>query len=360
MEESKELNNQFDYRSMPMEIKTMILEEAMSEKIVTVWKNHILDAAVLERSLLQVDTETRAILTRKEEDGSVIEMGHFPDAIDVYAGRKEQTIRLDLKSATLKIFDMELPTAEVRTSEIGDPPDRLRLRSSLPLPFRRVMSISKKGWKFPSNDDLEEEYPEASTAERLRFMPLESWPAKATLPLVKEVTLVTRFGTADFSINGFQEWDVSSDKLAAYALGSDPEKGIWLGFRYFKETGRIQFTPLIADETSFAISEAKKIYRNRLPHYDVDNPLVIKVSLIERGESPVDEPYHMWTDLEEPDQNDTSWVQQACTAWKFARRTWLDERYAETVLYCANQEEVAWEIDDLGYDSMVAGLEWGV
>lgn len=357
MEESKELNNQFDYRSMPTELKTMVLNEAMSEKIVTVWKNHILDAVVLERSLLRVNVETRDIVTPKENDGSVIELGRFPDVIDVYAGGKEQAIRLDLESATLKIFEMELPTAEVRTGEIDDPPASYRSRSTLPLPFRRVMSISKKGWKFPWIHDMRGEHPAASTAERLRAMPLKSWPAKARLPLVKEVTFVTRFGNADFSINGFQQSGVSSDRLAGCALGSHPEKGIWLGFRYFKETGRIQFTPLIADEVSFAISEAKKIYRNRLPHYDVDNPLVIKVSLIERGESPVDEPYHMWTDLREPDQNDTSWVQQACTAWKFARESWLVEKYAETVLYCANKEEVALEIDDLDEDGMDEGSE---
>ncbi|KAH6996048.1 hypothetical protein BKA56DRAFT_666313 [Ilyonectria sp. MPI-CAGE-AT-0026] len=345
MEESKEVNNRSAYRSLPIELKTMILTEAMSEKIVTVWKNHILDAPIAERSLLQVDAETRSILRHKENDGSGVEMGNFPDAITFYASSREQTVRLDLESAILKVFDMELPTAEVRQGEIGDPFVFYRERSKLPLPFRRVMSISKDGWRFPWNNLLRTKYPEASTAERLRFMSLKPWPAKVNLPLVKEVTLVTRYGEADFSFNGFKEWNIFSDKLAAYALGSDPEKGIWLGFRYFKETGRIQFTPLIADDVSFAISEAKKLYRNRLPHYDVENPLVIKVSIIELGESPVDEPHHMWTDIREPDQNDNSWVQQACTAWKFARRIWLTEVYAKTVMYCDNQEDAESEMD---------------
>ncbi|KAH8736078.1 hypothetical protein BGZ61DRAFT_553785 [Ilyonectria robusta] len=340
MEESKEVSNRSPYRSLPIELKTMILTEAMSEKVVTVWKNHILDAPVAERSLLQVNAETRGILRHKENNGSGVEMGNFPDALTFHASSRDQTVRLDLESAILKVFDMELPMVEVREGESEDPwIGFFGEQLVLPLPFRRVISISKDGWRFPWNNLLRTKYPEASTAERLRFMALKPWPVKANLPHVKEVTLVTRFGPADFMLNGFKEWTIFSDKLAAYALGADPEKGIWLGFRYFKETGRIQFTPLIADDASFALSEAKKIYRNRLPHYDVENPLVIKVSIIERGESPVDEPHHMWTDLQEPDQNDNSWVQQACTAWKFARRIWLTKVHAKTILYCDAPED---------------------
>ncbi|KAF7555539.1 hypothetical protein G7Z17_g2080 [Cylindrodendrum hubeiense] len=336
-EEPDHTTGSADYSSLPLEIKRMIIREAIPDQIITVWKNHVLASGISALPLLLVDKETRDIVTERRRGYPERRSRRQPDILHFYASYRDQIISLDFASATLKVFEMQLPSADMFLGE----------RRDLPLPFRKVLSVWKKPWGFPSRHPIEERHYTLTELDQFKDQSMRPWPTNDKLPLIEEMTFIFRFGKPFFfSINGFQPDGMSKDKLAAYSLGSDHQKGILLGFRYFKETGLIQFTPLIAAEAEFAVSEAKKIYRNRLPHYDIDCPLVVRISLIERGERPRDEPYHTWTDLRQPNDDDPNWFHRACNAWKLACETWACPLYAKTKIYYAGEEDIPKTVDD--------------
>ncbi|UPL04186.1 hypothetical protein LCI18_015120 [Fusarium solani-melongenae] len=103
-----------------------------------------------------------------------------------------------------------------------------------------------------------------------------------------------------------------------YSKGTYSLGGNWPGFRYYTDTGEVEFSPLSFSEISFATD--RQDTPKREPVDGRDAQLVSRVWIIRPGRParPV-EPHHCWIKVKKWEMGDPDWVWQMETTWKMVR-----------------------------------------
>lgn len=292
------------FSTLPTELKIMIIREVTSEMTYEETPLDLLNWRVMTgtspsvQSLLLANRQMNLLVRRC-----------LPPATKISIGQLSQNFFLDLATATLVIPGMRLPLPLGKNVEKnGDPPT-----STPKLPFKKLISV----WDKHATSTL---FPFAGETV---FAPFQPWIGNDRLPILKEATFLTNVGMRFyFDIEDFVSENMSQDNVDGYALGSTPT-GIWLGFRYFKNTGHVQFTPLILKDVEFEF----RVVANSGKWSQFFFPLMMRIWIMDDGEIPPDEPHHKWTDLRNPGPNDPLWVSNVCRLWKLAYESLLGDRY---------------------------------
>ncbi|KAI8667564.1 hypothetical protein NCS56_00893500 [Fusarium sp. Ph1] len=103
-----------------------------------------------------------------------------------------------------------------------------------------------------------------------------------------------------------------------YSRGTYSLRGNWPGFRYFTDTGEVEFSPLSFSEISFATD--RQDTSEREPVGGRDAQLVSRVWIIRPGRpAPPVELHHCWIKVKKWEMGDPDWVWQVETTWKMVR-----------------------------------------
>ncbi|KAH8736132.1 hypothetical protein BGZ61DRAFT_527121 [Ilyonectria robusta] len=290
------------YSMLPPELRIMIVQEVASEMIygepilnLLNWRD-MTQTSLPVQSLLLVNREMNVLVRRC-----------LPSPIKISSGKLSQNFFLDLAASTLVVPSMRLPSmSEKNMTRGGDRP-----ADALQPPFRKLISV----WDHYFRPTM------IPSAHGEVFQPRIG---NARLPELKEATFLTNSGRhLGFDIEDFGSENLSQDNVHGYALGNTPA-GVWVGFRYHKDTGRVQFTPLIYNDVEFAFTVVAESGKWSQLFY----PLMIRVWIMDRGENPPDEPHHKWTDVRNPGPFDPLWVSNVCGLWELARKTLEGPRYS--------------------------------
>ncbi|KAF7555569.1 hypothetical protein G7Z17_g2027 [Cylindrodendrum hubeiense] len=308
MEKSKDQSGPVGYNSLPIELKTMTIHNAIPDQTLTVTRFGYSVSEVCAAPLLLVNKEISSIA--KQKISHVIKVGMCDESTAT-------PLALDMTSCTLKTLSMALPsiwTADCRPSDA-------------PLPFQKMLSVSICPWIFPANQAAQQTSGSTTEQGPLGCKKLMSWPDNAKLPLIKEITFVAKNTDLHQRTDGFFPDNESEYKPRDDPLGTNDNRGMWLGFRYFKASRRVQFTPLTYDDVRYATEEAETMFDGIPPAVPNECPLVMRIWLFENETSARDEPHHLWTDIRKPGPEDPIWASQIFIAWNYARKTWLKPRY---------------------------------
>ncbi|KAH7133984.1 hypothetical protein EDB81DRAFT_762333 [Dactylonectria macrodidyma] len=282
------------YDSLPIDVKSLIVKYAIPDQSFIVNGDSFIASGSSVASLLQVNKEMRKLVEDNVSHFMIIGAPPDPGQPALYA-----RFALDMRSASLKVVDMVLP-------EKFDPEGVSFVNYSLP--FQKVLSISADTWSFPDWHPLRIANVGSDSWELFDFVPFnpsKSWNDKPELRLAKEVTFVHKKHGLISPITGFVPEEVLTHSPYCYALGGEGAgRGIWLGFRYFKGSRRVQCTPLISDEIESAWEDAAKVKKMNAN----SRPLITRIWIIEDRATLSDKPYHMWRNLRDPRDDDPAWI----------------------------------------------------
>ncbi|KAH7017191.1 hypothetical protein EDB80DRAFT_678020 [Ilyonectria destructans] len=297
------------YSTLPLELRIMIIQEVTSEMT---YKEPILNL-LNGRDMAGTSPSVQSLLLVNREMNLLVR-SCLPSVTKISIDQLSQNFFLDLATSTLVIPGMLLPSmSEKNMTRGGDRPT-----DALELPFKKLISV----WDHYYQSMM---FPDAQGPGFAGFQP---WVGNARLPDLKEATFFTNSRqNLGFDIEDFMSENMSQDNVHGYALGSTPT-GVWAGFRYHKNTGRVQFTPLIFKEVEFAFT----VVANSGKWSRFFFPLMIRVWIMDHGEIPQDEPHHKWTEVRNPGPYDPSWVSNVCRLWELAQRTLVGNRYKSTCL----------------------------
>ncbi|KAF5548768.1 K P-type ATPase (mediates high-affinity potassium or sodium uptake) [Fusarium phyllophilum] len=165
---------------------------------------------------------------------------------------------------------------------------------------------------------------EIETYARMPFgSSLPIWPRT---PILKEFILTFAVCGPDWHIDSFQQYgpDVSpgdwQDTPWIGSHGYSSRRGLtrickWPGFRYWTETGKIEFRPLSWPE----VLPSVRVFQE-------DSAIVIPPEFtvrlwINRPGEPIDaeQSQYGWIEVKAPEEGDDPWVEQLATTWKMVR-----------------------------------------
>ncbi|KAH7150167.1 hypothetical protein B0J13DRAFT_620492 [Dactylonectria estremocensis] len=279
------------WNSLPLEIKKLIIKYAIPDQEFVIDRNSCTTLGSSVAPLLQVNKEMRKLVEANVSHFAILGAFTEPGEFGVYA-----RFALDMTVAPLKVVDMKLPDKFVYPEGLG---------LDVALPFQKLLSISAEPWSFPDWHPLRIAMVGSSPWEIFDSIPFCNchWTWKAALPLIKEVTFVHAVHGITSPIADFVSEEILTSGPYCYALGQGHGRGIWLGFRYFTRSRRVQCTPLIAEEIESAWEDAVKVKKLNAN----STPLITRI-WIEHEEMPPDKPYHAWRELRDPYDDDPAWI----------------------------------------------------
>ncbi|KAM0544093.1 hypothetical protein ACHAPJ_011975 [Fusarium lateritium] len=111
--------------------------------------------------------------------------------------------------------------------------------------------------------------------------------------------------------------------------------GKWAGFRYYIETGEVEFSPLAWSEVEYFVHRlyAPEGAGRYLPD-NQDPQLISRVWIIRPNErvKPEEQPHHCWVKVKKWEKGEPNWVWQVEITWKMVRemllRRGIEHRYS--------------------------------